>query len=401
MLALRIALRYLFSKKSHNAVNVISIVSTIGVAVATAAIVCVLSVFNGFTDLSLSRLSIVDPDVKVEPVSGKVIKNADSLATVVAMLPEVATVDARIEDQALAMYHSRQRPITLIGVPLASDSTLSLRPPLLDGEYGTNRREIVVSVGVALNLGARPGYYDAFALYAPRRKGRINPANPMAAFVSDSLIVGGVYEVADVAFDASTAIVPIDVARKLFDYTTEASSLAVTLADGVDEADGAAKVASAVGDAYTAKTRLMQQENSFRMIEVEKWISFAMLAFILLIASFNVVSTLSMLIIEKRENIATLFAMGATRSMVDRIFMFEGWMVSLLGGICGLVLGVVLVLAQQYGEIIKLNGNPAELSITAYPVRLDMADLAVVAILTVVLGYVIGAFTSRMMSERR
>ncbi|MCM1483519.1 MAG: ABC transporter permease [Muribaculaceae bacterium] len=404
MVSLRIALRYLFAKKSHNAVNVISIVSTVGVAVATASIVCVLSVFNGFTALSMERLSVVSPDVMVTPVRGKVIADADAMAASLGEVEGVAVAYPVIDDQALAMYHNRQIPVRVIGVPAESDTSLMLEPPLIDGSYMVRDSlnegigYAALSVGVAMQLGARPGYFDWLALYAPKRVGRFNPANPMGAFMTDSLCVSAVYEVEDNEFDANTLMVPMDVARGLFDYASEASCVYVGLAPGTRADEAVRRIEAAVGSGYAVRDRLRQQESSFRMIEIEKWITFAMLAFILAIASFNVVSTLSMLIIEKSADIFTLRALGASARMIRRVFLLEGWLISLVGGACGLVAGVALVLAQQWGGFIKLGGDPSRMSISVYPVQLQVWDIVAVGVLVALTGYVFGAVTSRLMT---
>ena len=212
MVSLRIALRYLFSKKSSNAVNVISIISIAGVAVASMAIVCVLSVFNGFSDLAYSRLSIVDPQIKIVPRSGKIIQSADSLAETLISMAEVRHAAATIEDQALAMFRNRQMPIQLKGVPSDYDSVTGIARTIIDGMYIQNDgiyNYATLSVGTAMKLVARPEFDDVLAIYAPRRRGNINPANPMAAFRSDSLLVGGVYMVEENDHDASTVIVPM------------------------------------------------------------------------------------------------------------------------------------------------------------------------------------------------
>ena len=401
MVSLRIALRYLFSKKSSNAVNVISIISIAGVAVASMAIVCVLSVFNGFSDLAYSRLSIVDPQIKIVPRSGKIIQSADSLAETLISMAEVRHAAATIEDQALAMFRNRQMPIQLKGVPSDYDSVTGIARTIIDGMYIQNDgiyNYATLSVGTAMKLVARPEFDDVLAIYAPRRRGNINPANPMAAFRSDSLLVGGVYMVEENDHDASTVIVPMDVARHLLDYTTEASAIEVALQDGVDERTAAAAISAALGQDYNVLTRLQQEEQSFKMIEIEKWITFLMLAFILVIASFNVISTLSMLIIEKSDNMVTLKALGAPQGMIRRIFVWEGWLISLVGGVSGVIMGVALCLAQQWGGVIKLSGDPSQLSITEYPVRVAPADLCVVLLLVVLTGLVISAVTSRINS---
>lgn len=398
MVTLRIALRYLFSRKSHTAVNIISQISVAGVAVATAAIVCVLSVFNGFTSLTSSRLSQIDPQLRVEPTAGKIIACADSMAAVVAKIEGVTTVKEVVEERALAIYAGRQLPVTIKGIPDGYNELAKIEPLLIDGEFTLGDGDYpcaTLSVGAAVALGAHPGYYDMLGLYTPRRVGRINPALPMSAFRADTLIVAGVYELEQSEYDTDRIIVPLATARRLLDYTDEATALELALAPGADEAATAAAIAARLGDGYRVKNRLQQQENSFRMIAVEKWITFAMLAFILAVASFNVITTMSMLIIEKKSNIATLSALGATPSMVSRIFMLEGWLISLLGGAIGVVLGVALVLAQQYGGFIRLSGDPSQLSVTAYPVELQLPDLAAVMLLVAAIGLLIGLVASR------
>ena len=397
MLTLRIALRYLFSKKSHNVVNVISVISMAGVAVATMAMVCVLSVFNGFADLAYGRLSMVDPQIKIEPVSGKVIANGDSIAGIVSSLPSVAKAVATVSDQALAMFGNRQMAVTIHGVPEGYAGVTDVERAVIDGMYlldDGERLYATLSVGVAIRLGVRPGMEREMALYVPRRVGNINPANPMAAFRADSLTVAAVYEVEESDHDASTVLVPVEVARNLLDYTTESSAVEVALIPGADEKQAVEELRSLLGPDFVVKNRLEQESSSFKMISVEKWITFVMLAFILVIASFNVISTLSMLIIEKSDNMLTLRSLGATAAMVRGIFMWEGWLVSMVGGLSGIVLGVVLCLAQQYGGFIKLGGDPSQLSISEYPVRVAFPDLLAVIAVVVVVGLVISMVTA-------
>ncbi|MDE6459779.1 MAG: ABC transporter permease, partial [Paramuribaculum sp.] len=347
----RIALRYLFSRKKHNAVNVISWISVAGVAVATAAIVCVLSVFNGFSNLAFSRLSEVDPDIKIVPVSGKTFAASDSLADLLVALPEFAAAQPVIEEKALAIYGGRQMPVTIKGVTDDYSDVSGITGTIIDGEWVSTTGDYpctTLSLGVALSLNARPGYYDLLRLYAPRRVGRVNTANPMGAFRSDSLIVSAVYEIDQNEYDADKVIVPLSSARKLLDYTDEATAIELKLAPDVSEKQAEAAARKIIGAEGIVQTRLMQQAESFRMISVEKWITFLMLAFILVIASFNVLSVMSMLIIEKKDNIATLMALGATPAMIRRIFVLEGWLISLLGGAVGMVLGVGLCFVHQH-----------------------------------------------------
>ena len=393
MITLRIALRYLFSRKSHNAVNVISIISMLGVAVATAAIVCVLSVFNGFSDLATGRLSRIDPEIKVEAVNGKSFPRADSLAAIVTSLEEIAVAEPTVEEHALAMYNGLQMAVLLKGVGAHYPEVIDIPGLIIDGEYLSSEPGVpaaTLSVGTAVKLQARPEMPELLKLYVPRRQGRINPSNPMAAFRVDSLIVGGVYQVEDNESDAETVVAPLDIVRNLLEYSDEATALELKTVQGVSIDRARRAVVDRLGPQFRVSDRLEQQADSLRMISVEKWITFLMLAFILIIALFNVVSTLSMLIIEKRDNMSTLRALGATSGTVRRIFLWEGWLISIVGGVAGCTLGVILCLAQQYGKFIKLGGDASGLTVTVYPVRLEAADVALTITLVVLLGLILG-----------
>ena len=398
MESFRIAVRYLLSRKSMGAVNVISRISVAGVAVATAATLCVLSVFNGFSELAASRLSKLDPELRIEPAEGKTIADADSLAAAIGAMEGVSRALPVVEERALAVYDGRQMPVTMMGVADGFGEMTAIDDIIIDGEYLQADGDYscaTLSVGSAISLAARPGFRAMLRLYVPRRRGRVNPANPMASFRADSLIVSGVYELEQSEYDADRVIVPLQMARRLLDYTTEATAIAV----GTDRPD-ASLLRDALGSDFIVKNRLQQQEQSFRMIAVEKWITFVMLAFIVVVASFNVVSTMSMLIIEKRDNMATLSAMGATPRMIRGIFMWESWLISLAGGLAGIVLGVALCLAQEWGGFIKLGGDPSQLSVTVYPVSLSGADIAVVLAMTAAVGLLIGLVATRGVSTR-
>lgn len=405
MLTLRIALRYLISRKTHSAVNVISFISMTGVAVATIAIVCVLSVFNGFTDLAKSKITQLSPDLRIESSEGKVIADADSLTGILRRLPEIATAAPTLEEHALAIYSGRQKPVVMKGVTEAYDTITSIRTIvkddgawiLEDPEYGNFA---ILSVGVAIDLEAHPGFYRAIDLYVPRRTGRINPANPAASFRTDSLLVGGVFQTEQSEFDTDLILVPIDVTRRMLDYTDEATAIEVRLAPGISTAKGEKAIREALGGGIEVKDRIRQQEQSFKMISIEKWITFFLLAFILIIASFNVISTLSMLIIEKDENIHTLYALGASRGMISRIFILEGWLISIFGGMIGILLGVGLCLVQEWGGFIKLGGDHTAMTIDVYPVKVTMPDLLAVIALVALVGWLTSTLTAVIMRQR-
>lgn len=402
MESFRIAVRYLLSRKSMGAVNVISRISVAGVAVATAATLCVLSVFNGFSELAASRLSKLDPELRIEPAEGKTIADADSLAAAIGALEGVSRAIPVVEERALAVYDGRQMPVTMMGVADSFGDMTAIDDIIIDGEYLQADGDYccaTLSVGSAISLAARPGFRAMLRLYVPRRRGRVNPANPLASFRADSLIVSGVYELEQSEYDADRVIVPLQVARRLLDYTTEATAIAVGTGRS-DASATASRLRAALGPDFIVKNRLQQQEQSFRMIAVEKWITFVMLAFIVVVASFNVVSTMSMLIIEKRDNMATLSAMGATPRMIRGIFMWESWLISLAGGLAGIALGVALCLAQEWGGFIKLGGDPSQLSVTVYPVSLSGADIIVVLAMTAAVGLLIGLVATRGVSTR-
>lgn len=403
MFSFPVALRYLFSKKSHNAVNVISVISMLGVAVATMAIVCVLSVFNGFTDLTSGRTSMTNPQLKIVPVEGKVIVNADSIASELCCLEEVAHALPTIGEHALAVLNGVQMAVDMHGVPSGYADVVQIQDLVVDGVYATSEAEqpvATLSVGTAIRLRAYPGIDALLQLYVPKRTGKINVANPMASFRADSLLVWGVYQTNNAKTDAQSLIVPITTARMLLEYYNgEATAIEVEATDGVSDEVAIAAINGKLGGDFEVLDRLQQEEESFKMISVEKWITFVMLAFIFVIASFNVVSTLSMLIIEKRDNMATMRAMGATPTTIRNVFLWEGWLISVVGGLIGVVLGVILSLVQQFGEVIKLNADPSQLAIESYPVKVLPGDILVVMLLIVVVGFVVGWLTSRFAAQ--
>ncbi len=405
MLSLRIALRYLFSRKSHSAVNIISFISLAGVAVATVATVCVLSVFNGFTDLAKARMSRMDPALQVTRTDGRPLEQADSLARELTRMEGVSLALPTLTGQALAMYGDKQLPVTIKGVPAGYERISGIDSLFIEGQYVPEGKVLypdvpniedwqyaALSIGVAVQLASPYGFTELLGIYVPRRLGRINPANPMGSFAADSLIISGVWEVQQQEYDNDMVILPLSAARRLLEYDMEATAIEVSTADP----DGMkATLQAALGPDYLVKTRLEQQEQSYRMISIEKWISFLLLAFILIIASFNIISTLSILIIEKRDNMATLTALGAPRRLLSRIFMIEGWLIAFGGGVIGIIVGVALCLCQQWFGWIKLAGDASQLTIDSYPVKVEAVDLLAVLALVALVGLLSTAVTRR------
>lgn len=389
-LALKIAWRYLFAPKSHGAVNAISIISVVGVAIATAAIVVVLSVFNGFRFHLNARLDTLTPDISVLPAYGKTIQEGDSLAEALQSYPGVAAAMAEVTDNALVIAGSKEMPVTLKGVsPQIFSNITSIDSLLLDGvpidDY--TPRQASISVGIAQRLGLYNAG-DTIFLFAPKRHGRLNMANPLASFLTDSLEVKSIFRTMQNEFDENTLITDIETARRLFQYDTEASAIRIKVKPGIDPVTFASSLSKNLGEGYIVKDRLQQQEVNFRMVEIEKWITFILLSFILVIASFNIISTLCMLILDKDNNLHTLSHLGLNRWRVGNIFWWESLLVTLCGALSGLILGLVISLLQEKFSIIKLAGDPENLVIQAYPVKVEWLDLLVTLIPITIIGLI-------------
>lgn len=405
ILPARIAARYLQSRKSHSAVGAIATVSIIGMAVATAAIVCVLSVFNGFKSVIGERLDTLAPDVLVEPSAGKVFARADSVAATVGRIKGVAAATPTLADNALIIAAGREMPVFLMGVdPDAYARTTSIRQ-LIDPKEGTYLKagmehgmpETTISIGVASQMSSFPT--DRLLLFTPRREGKVNMANPAASFITDSLWVSGVYRAMQNDYDENRIIVDMPTARRMFQYTDQASTLHVAAANGTDPAELALRVQKALGPDFTVKDRLRQQEMNFRMIEIEKWVSFLLLGFILVIASFNIISTLSMLVLEKEQTLSTLAAMGMSRRRIGSVFAWESFLVTAIGGLSGILLGLVLCLLQQHFGLIRI-GDGTQTIMSSYPVVVKASDLLLCAVPLLAIGTVSALITSQFARKR-
>lgn len=402
-LSFNIALRYLRAKKGHTAVNIISIISVLGVVVTTAALICVLSVFNGFHDLIKEKLSTVDPDIAITATMGKTIADADSVVRVAQAIPGVEMAMPVVEDNALAIFADYSMPLRLKGVPKDYNRLTGIDSVIVEGDFLLEdevSRYAVLGVGPAVSLNARAGSLRMLQLYAPQRRGQVDLNDPMNAFTEDSVFVAGIFMVQQKDFDNDMIFAPIDLARELFDYTTEATQVELKLARGASEQAVMDQLNAQLGESYTVKNRMMQQDASFRLVNMEKWITFLLLAFILVIATFNVISTLSLLIIEKDESIRTFRSLGATDKQITRIFVTEGWLIALVGAVAGVALGLVLCLCQRQFGWLKLSARPDAVIVNAYPVSVVWTDVLVVFMLVAAVGLVTSLVTSLMMRRR-
>lgn len=400
-----IAGKYLLSKKSHTAVGAISSVSIIGTAVATAAILCVLSVFNGFRGVITSHLDLLAPDILIEPVSGKTIAEADSLCKEISKISGVRTATPVVSDNALIIANGQEMPVMLIGVvPDEYAQTTNIRSIVdtVRGRYlqagiESGLPETTISIGVASQLKLFEN--DRMLLFAPRRNGKVNLANPITSFITDSLTVTGVYKAQQNDYDSNRILVDIATARRMFQYDKESTSIQVLSAPGTDASITAKKIADMLGPEYRVRDRMRQQEMNFRMIEIEKWVSFLLLGFILIIAGFNIISTLSMLVLEKESSLSILHSMGMSKRGIGRIFAWESTMVAGAGGISGIILGLILCLLQDKFGLIKI-GDGSQTIISSYPVEVIPTDIPASLIPVVLIGLLTAVVTSAFARRR-
>lgn len=399
-----IARRYLFSKKSHNAINVISTISVCGVALATLALVCTLSVFNGFQDLVETFFTAFDPQLKITAVRGKVFDGQDKRILQLKKLPEVAVYSESLEDNVMVQYQGRQAMAVIKGV---EDNFDQLTPidSILFGRGDLLLHDEVVDYaipGIQLlsTLGSGIRFLDPLEIYAPRRGAKVNMANPSTGFVTGNLFSSGlVFAVNQEKYDASYILTSMNFARKLFQYTTEVSAINLKLKDGADTDAVKKHIQTLLGDDFRVQDRYEQQADTFRIMEIEKLISYLFLTFILMIACFNVIGSLSMLIIDKRDDVVTLRNLGASDRQIVRIFLFEGRMISLFGALAGVIFGLLLCWLQQEYGLISL-GDSGSFVVDAYPVSVHASDVIIVFVTVLLVGFLSVWYPVRFLSKR-
>lgn len=390
-ISLFIARRYLFSKKSHNAINVISAISVCGIAIATMAMVVVLSVFNGFGGIVEGMFSAFDPDLKITVREGKVFDYDNPLFEEALQVEGIQMISESLEENALFSFDGQQVPVLMKGVSDEFNNMTEMEKLMVDGIFKL-REDVVdyttLGAGLAVSLGARPGFINPIEIYAPKRDVRVNLANPAAAFTTGYVQIGGVFSLNTPKYDENMAIMPISKVRELLNYTNEVTSLEVKLTPGASLKKVKRQIKNILGEDFLVEDRYEQQRESYRMLQVEKWVTFLILAFILLIAVFNVVGSLSMLIVEKREDINSLRNMGASNNLISRIFLNEGWLITFSGIIAGIATGLVLCLLQQHFGFIRLSDIPGAYIIDAYPVIVKFIDIIVIFAVVSIIGLV-------------
>lgn len=400
-----IARRYLFAKKKHNAINIISAISVCGVALATMAMVCTLSVFNGFQEMVEQLFTAFDPELKITAREGKVFQPDDPGIRQVQALPCIDVWTETVEDNAMVQYKNRQAMATIKGVEnnfeqlteidslLYGTGQFMLNDPVAD--YG------IMGVELMSELGTGIQFVDPLQVYAPKRNVRINLANPSAAFNRKYLHSPGVvFIVNQQKYDARYIITSLDFARALFGYNTEVSAIELKLKPGNDIGRIQGQIQDILGDRYLVQNRYEQQSDVFRIMKIEKLISYLFLTFILVIACFNVIGSLSMLILDKREDVVTLRNLGANDRLIARIFLFEGRLIAAFGAAIGIIGGLLLCFLQQAFGLISLGGGNGAFLVEAYPVSVHATDVLLVFVTVIAVGFLSVWYPVRYLSKK-
>ena len=401
-----VARRYMFSKKSVGAINVISFISVAGVAVGTMALVIVLSVFNGFHDLVASLFTNFDPQIEVVPVKGKTI-NAD--APELDRIRHLDFVDVAtdvVEDQAIAVYGDRQRMVTVMGVDENFDQLTNISDILYgDGDFTLRVANLyfgVPGIRLAQDMGLGARWADYLKIYAPVRRGQLTDLDtPTDGFVVDSLLSPGVvYAVNQNKYDRDRIITSIYFARQLFDQDGMLSSLQLRLKPGTDLAEAKQEIKVAAGEKFRVLDRFEQQADTFRIMQIEKVLAYVFLTFILIVACFNIISSLSMLIIDKKNDINTLHNLGANDRQIQSIFLYEGRIISAVGALIGIGLGLALCGLQQAFGFVKMGESSGTFIVNAYPVSVHYWDVLVVFITVILIGWAASWIPARRLRKQ-
>ena len=400
-----VARRYLFSKKSTHAINVISGISAVGVSVATMALVVSLSVFNGFHDLVASLFTNIDPQIKVTPVKGKSAPADDPILTKIRQLPQVEVATETVQDIALATYNGRQAMVVVKGVQDNFDSLTHIKDILMgNGTYELHAADLnygILGIRLAETLQTGYSYKNPLKLYAPKREGQLNMANPEDGFVEDELYSPGVlFMVKQAKYDKNHIITSIAFARNLFGQQGMISSLEMRLKPGSDFDAVKSKMQKIAGDKYHVCDRFEQQEDTFKIMKIEKLMAYIFLTFILMVACFNIIGSISMLIIDKKNDVVTLRNLGASDKQIVRVFLFEGRMISSIGAVVGILIGLLLCWLQQEYGLVGLGRSSGSFVVDSYPVSVHPEDIVLVFITVIAVGWIAVWYPVRYFAKR-
>ena len=397
-----IASRYLFAKKSHNVINIISAISAIGMAIGTAALIIILSVYNGFDSLIRSMMSNVEPDLLITPATGKVFIPEGETYDWIYEQPTVKSMCCVLQEQVFINYDGKQGIAKAKGVDWVYEDETSLRDHITDGEFKLHKGDIalaVVGAGLAYDMQINPRFLSPIEIYFPSRTRKISLANPASSIEGIRVWPSGLFSV-NTDVDKELMILPINKMQELLEYENEVSGVEIRLIETADSKELKRlqkEISEKLGPEFRVKDRFQQNESLYKMMKYEKAAIFMILIFVIIIIAFNIFGSLSMLIIEKRHDIETLKSLGATERLIKRIFILEGWMISLSGMAAGLLIGITFSLLQQWLGFIKMPGH---FVVHAYPVILSWSDVALTAAGVATIGYLIALIPANTLSRR-
>ncbi len=397
-----IARRYLFSKKSHNAINIISAIAAAGIAIATAAMVCILSVFNGFHDLIATLYCNFDPEIQVSALQGKTFDENSPEVRKIMQHPDVEYAAKCLEDNAMFLFRGHPLVITVKGVDENFDEVTGIRQIIYgEGSYRLRSGDVfygIPGIGLAPKMGGAD--YGSLQICAPRQGERINLANPIESFsVEDIESPGIVFDVNQRKYDEHLLITDLGFAQQLFEKEGRISTLELKLKPEADISRTKAEIADIGNGKFAVKDRMEQQADVFNIMNIEKLIAYLFLTFIILVACFNIISSLSMLIIEKRDDVLTLQHLGMSPGKVRAIFLTEGRLISIFGAATGILLGVILCSLQQNFGFIKM-GNGSGFIVDSYPVAVHAMDVIIVFATSVIIGVISVWYPVHILSRR-
>ena len=398
-LASFIAGRYLFARKSHNVINVISAISVVGMAIGTAALTIILSIYNGFDSLVRDMMGNLEPDILITPSKGKVFVPEGECYDWIYAQESVASMCTVLQEQVFISYDGHQGVAIAKGMDAVAQEESPIRENIRDGKFEFRHGDIpegVVGVGLAYKMGINPRFLAPIQLYYPSRTRKLSPSSPSSSIEYINIWPSGLFSI-NSEIDNSYILLDIDKMRELLEYSgEEVSAVEIRMKEGCEARelkrvmDG---ISERLGEDFMVSDRFRQNESLYKMMKYEKASIYLILIFVILIIGLNIHASLSMLIIEKREDISTLRAMGAGEKLIRRVFVLEGWFISLLGLAIGLLMGLAFCLLQQRFGLISMPGN---FVIQAYPVVLKGSDLLITAFSVAILGYLIAAFTERL-----
>ena len=398
-----IAGRYLIAKKSHNVINIISAISAIGMAIGTAALIIILSVYNGFDSLIRSMMSNVEPNLMITPATGKVFIPDDEAFDWIYDQPSVKNMCCVLEEDVFISYDGKQGLAKAKGVDWIYEEESPLKDHIRDGEFRLHRGDIpMASIGASLayEMGINPRFLSPVEIYFPSRTRRISMANPMSSIEFIKVWPSSTFSI-NTEVDQELMILPIEKMRELLEYDEEVSAVELRLMEGTDRKELKRlqeEIGRLLGPAFKVKDRFQQNESLYKMMKYEKAAIYMILIFVIIIIAFNIFGSLSMLIIEKKSDIETLRSMGAQDSLIRRIFVLEGWMISLTGLAAGLVVGIGFALLQQHFGFIKMPGH---FVVQAYPIILSLSDILLTAAGVAIVGWLIALLPAASATARK